>query len=289
VTFTVTISTPSITSISPTSGPVGTSVTITGANFGSTQGTSTVTFNGTAATPSSWSDTSIVAPVPSGATTGPVVVTVGGVASNGVSFTVTVVSAQSIAQTCASAQFNTTSTTCTLGNISAGDIQVAMLEISAGTPSISGCGATWTVDPWVGSVPAVALATGTGASAGSCTITFSSTTSTTLNIVAANVTSTAGIDQRGAASVLGYVSAGSPITAPSITTTQNGDLILGLFMDTDGSGGTYTAGSGYGIAVQYTQGNAIEAGVQATAGIIAPTITYNKSVHLAAATLALKP
>src|SRR5207253_7196183 len=73
-----------------TSGLVGASVTITGANFGATQGTSTVTFNGTAATPTSWSATSIVAPVPSGATTGNVVVTVGGVASNGVSFTVTV-------------------------------------------------------------------------------------------------------------------------------------------------------------------------------------------------------
>src|SRR2546429_15773 len=81
---------PSIASLNPTSGLVGASVTIAGANFGATQGTSTVTFNGTAATPTSWSATSIVAPVPSGATTGNVVVTVGGVASNGVSFTVTV-------------------------------------------------------------------------------------------------------------------------------------------------------------------------------------------------------
>jgi Bacterial Ig domain/IPT/TIG domain/Family of unknown function (DUF6298)/Putative collagen-binding domain of a collagenase len=79
---------PSITSVSPTSGKVGVPVTISGANFGTTQGTSTVKFNGVAATPSSWSATSIVAPVPSGATTGNVVVTVGGVASNGVSFTV---------------------------------------------------------------------------------------------------------------------------------------------------------------------------------------------------------
>ncbi len=79
---------PSITSLSPTSGAVGTSVTITGTNFGATQGTSTLVFNGTAATPTSWSATSIVAPAPSGATTGNVVVTVGGVASNGVSFTV---------------------------------------------------------------------------------------------------------------------------------------------------------------------------------------------------------
>src|SRR5260370_31252720 len=69
---------PSISSLSPTSGPVGTSVTITGANFGATLGTSTVTFNGKAATPTSWSATSIVVPVPTGATTGNVVVTVGG-------------------------------------------------------------------------------------------------------------------------------------------------------------------------------------------------------------------
>jgi IPT/TIG domain-containing protein/VCBS repeat protein len=88
-TFTVTSTTPSVTTLSPTSGAVGTAVTITGSNFGSTKGTSSVTFNGTVATPTSWSATSIVAPVPSGATTGNVVVTVGGVASNGQPFTVT--------------------------------------------------------------------------------------------------------------------------------------------------------------------------------------------------------
>jgi len=69
--------------LSPTSGLVGTSVTISGANFGTAQGSSTVKFNGTTATPTSWRGTSIVVPVPSGATTGNVVVTVGGVASNG--------------------------------------------------------------------------------------------------------------------------------------------------------------------------------------------------------------
>ena len=89
VSFTVTVPAPSITTLSQTSGPVGTSVIIAGANFGATQGTSTVTFNGTAGTPTMWSGTSITVPVPSGATTGNVVVTVGGVASNGMSFTVT--------------------------------------------------------------------------------------------------------------------------------------------------------------------------------------------------------
>src|SRR2546430_7487568 len=89
VSFTVTVPPPSITGLNPTSGVLGTSVTITGANFGASQGTSTVTFNGIGATPTSWSVTNIVVPVPAGATTGNLVVTVGGVASNGVSFTVT--------------------------------------------------------------------------------------------------------------------------------------------------------------------------------------------------------
>ncbi len=79
---------PNISSLSPTSGPFGTPVTISGSRFGTTQGTNTLTFNGTAGTPTSWSDTSIAAPVPTGATTGPVVVTVNGAASNGVNFTV---------------------------------------------------------------------------------------------------------------------------------------------------------------------------------------------------------
>ena len=87
VSFTV-VPAPSITSLSPTTGAVGAAVTITGTNFGSTQGSGTVSFNGTAATVSSWSVTSIAVTVPSGATTGNVVVFASGVNSNGVSFTV---------------------------------------------------------------------------------------------------------------------------------------------------------------------------------------------------------
>ena len=81
---TVTPPAPTITGLSPNSGPIGTAVTITGTNFGSSQGSSTVTFNGASAgTASSWSATSITVNIPSGATTGSVVVTVGGVVSSG--------------------------------------------------------------------------------------------------------------------------------------------------------------------------------------------------------------
>jgi len=77
-----------IQSLSPTSGLAGAFVTITGTSFGATQGSSTVSFNGKAATPTSWSATSIVVGVPAGATTGNVVVTVNSLSSNAVSFTV---------------------------------------------------------------------------------------------------------------------------------------------------------------------------------------------------------
>jgi len=47
---------PNIASVSPASGAIGTSVTINGAGFGATQGSSTITFNGVAAapTPANW-------------------------------------------------------------------------------------------------------------------------------------------------------------------------------------------------------------------------------------------
>jgi len=79
---------PAIALVTPSSGPIGATVTVAGANFGATQGTSALTFNGVPAAITSWSASSITAVVPNGATTGPVVATVQGQASNGVSFAV---------------------------------------------------------------------------------------------------------------------------------------------------------------------------------------------------------
>ena len=80
---------PELTQVSPTSGPVGTLVTLTGTGFGAAQETGVLTINGTVLTPTAWSDTSIQVPVPADATTGNVVVTVSGASSNGMNFTVT--------------------------------------------------------------------------------------------------------------------------------------------------------------------------------------------------------
>jgi len=126
---------PTITNLNPTSGAVGTSVTITGTNFGATQGSSTVTFNGTPTNPTSsanWSATSIVVPVPAGATTGNVVVTVGGVASNGVLFTVssggsfTLSAGPATVTTAAGAAGSTSSTTSTITVTPAGGFNGAI-------------------------------------------------------------------------------------------------------------------------------------------------------------------
>src|SRR5262249_41452514 len=88
VAFTVTPA-PAITSLTPATGGFGSSFTIAGTNFGLTQGNGKVTLNGVPCTVTSWGDTSIVARVPDGVTTGDVVVTAaGGVSSNGSRFQV---------------------------------------------------------------------------------------------------------------------------------------------------------------------------------------------------------
>ena len=78
---------PAITSFSPTHGVDSTAVTIAGSGF--SNGTSSVTFNGTSASFSVTGDTQINTKVPAGATTGPVkVATLGGTATSSTAFKV---------------------------------------------------------------------------------------------------------------------------------------------------------------------------------------------------------
>ena len=80
---------PTITGLSPTSGPVGTLVTIAGTGFGTAQNGSTVSLNGTGATVVGWNDVSVVARVPSGGSSGPFSVTVNENSANSSVFTIT--------------------------------------------------------------------------------------------------------------------------------------------------------------------------------------------------------
>ncbi|GAA4370932.1 hypothetical protein GCM10023185_45910 [Hymenobacter saemangeumensis] len=87
--FTVTVPAPTIASFTPASGPVGTSVNISGSNF---SGATAVRFNGTAASSFAVNSAiSITAVVPAGAGSGTLsVTTAGGTATSTASFTVTV-------------------------------------------------------------------------------------------------------------------------------------------------------------------------------------------------------
>jgi RHS repeat-associated protein len=72
-----------INTLSPSTGPVGTQVTLTGVGFGASQGTSVLSFNGQpSGSISSWSDTQIIATVPVTAASGPTIVRVNNIKSN---------------------------------------------------------------------------------------------------------------------------------------------------------------------------------------------------------------
>ncbi len=82
---TVNTAVPSVATVSPDSGKATDTITVTGTNFGTSRGTSTVAFGSTNATVYvSWSATQIKAVVPAGVASGTVnlSVTVGGKASN---------------------------------------------------------------------------------------------------------------------------------------------------------------------------------------------------------------
>src|SRR5205807_9765086 len=82
---------PVITSVSATTGSIGSQVVISGSNFGTSQGSGVVLLNDAFVTINSWSATSITVTIPTGATSGPLVVSVASSMndSNPVNFAVT--------------------------------------------------------------------------------------------------------------------------------------------------------------------------------------------------------
>jgi len=82
---------PVITAVSATTGSIGSQVVISGSGFGATQGSSAALLNGAAVTINSWSATSLTITIPTGATSGPLLVSVAPSMnnSNAVHFTVT--------------------------------------------------------------------------------------------------------------------------------------------------------------------------------------------------------
>src|SRR5215468_9253810 len=93
------VTTPKVTSVTPTSGVAGTQVTFTGTGFGSAQGSGNVWLGSTYGVVVSWSDTQVVATVASGAKSGTAQILQGGVWSDPINFTVVTPAVSSVAPT----------------------------------------------------------------------------------------------------------------------------------------------------------------------------------------------
>ena len=284
--FTVIAAAPTISNLSPSSGPVGTAVTVTGTNFGSTQGSSTVTFNGTVATPTSWSASSIVAPVPTGATSGNVVVTVGGQASNSIGFTVTAPAAISFVQVNSAnpqSPQRTVTVTYTAAQV-AGDLNVVVVGWNSSTATISSVADSAGNTYLLAVGPTVQTGTATqaiyyaknivasAANTNSVTVTFS----TTANYPDIRIAEYAGLDPSNPLDV----SAAAQDTSTSsnsgaVTTTNANDLLVGANLV---QSVTTSAGTGYTSRVITTpSGDILEDQVVATTGSYSATATISPS------------
>jgi hypothetical protein len=243
---------PNVTSVNPTSGLVGSSVTITGTNFGATQGNSKVTLNGISAPITAWSSTSISTQVPSGATSGPVVVTVGGLASNGVNFTV--LSSGSGTSTLALVQHaskdagTSSSTTLAFASSNAGGNWIAV-AVRAGSTGEAFTVSDSRANTYRKAVQLNETVDGTSLAiyyaeniaGGANTVSVSDNISGTLRLAIfeySGVATANSLDISGSA----HGSGGSP-SSGNVTTTASGDLLLGAF--TTGDPETFTAGGGY--------------------------------------------
>lgn len=246
---------PGVTSLSPTSGPVGLVVTIAGTNFGATQGASTVSFNGIPASPISWSAASIAVPVPYGATTGNVVVTVGGQASNSTAFTVTTPGSSTVAyvnsKNCATASTCTTS-----WNVTAGNILMVMYydrNSDAGGNITDGQGNSYTSVKYVGNYDANLTLYGTTLASGGAPLTVSSSGGHTQMVLAEFQGVSLVIDgsvAQGSSSGTAVCPNGGPLTV----TTSASDLLVSVLVEgttagsTTYSSGTQALGLGSGTA-----------------------------------------
>ena len=286
VLFTVTPA-PSISNLTPNFGPIGTSVTVNGANFGATQGTSTLSFNGTLATPTSWNASSIVAPVPTGATSGNVIVSESGVPSNGVNFTVTSGSGNIalVQHTSLDAGTTALASLAFASNNAAGNwiavcIRAGLSNSQVFTVSDSN-GNTYKQAfqrGMVGSAVTFAIYYAENIKGGANTVTVSDTVSGPLRIAILEYSGVATTNSLDAFPV----SAEGTSTTPNsgvLMTGANGDLQLAMVITANS--GTFTAGSGYTIQdfvpAEPNTKMITETQIQPTAGTASATATLAAS------------
>src|SRR5438309_1584293 len=225
---------PLITNFTPTSGPVGASVNIGGTNF---TGATAVTFNGIAASFTVTSDTAIQAPVPTGATTGPLSVTAPGGRATSVA-TFTVLSAPTI-----------TSFTPTSGQVGTG-VTISGASFTAATAvrfngiaanfSVISDAAIYTIVPTGATTGPLSVTTpqGTATSASSFTVTASAPTLSSLSLSPTSVTG--GSSSTGTVTLSGPAPSGGAVVALSSSNTSVATVPASVTVPGNATSATFT-------------------------------------------------
>jgi endoglucanase len=274
--------TPAIASVSPTSGAVGTSVTISGSNFGNSQGTSTVRIGNTNATVTAWNASSISATVPNiAAGAASVVVTVNGVASNAATFTVGTAPQPdySIARTPASLSVNRgASGTVSITITRVGGFTGSVAFSASGLPA--GVTATFSPQSTTGNSTTLTLAASSTATLGAATVTLTASNAAAGNETATVALTVASAPGGGSATITGAVTSNSPWFAEEQVRINHTAAITALTV-------TITVArnpSGLAVGGQYnTVGGQITQSSSTTSTQLIYTFTLNSGQTLAAA------
>jgi RHS repeat-associated protein len=213
---------PAVTALSPSSGPVGTVVTITGRGF--VPGATHVAFNGVAATAAAVTPTTLSAAVPPAAGSGPVTVTTpGGDATSAESFTVTTTQDFTLLAVPAAIQLLAgTSATCTVSVI---DVGGSHPFTTLATLSVTGlpAGVTGTFAPTAtvggGQLRTLTLTAASGAPAVATTLSLAATATVDGSSVTRNATVGLTIVPGGRTAALGQVTLvdGTPLEGVRFT------------------------------------------------------------------------
>ena len=295
-------SAPTITSYSPSSGPVSQVVGITGLNFFSS---TSVKFNGVSSTFTVNNNGSITATVPAGATTGPVAITNSVGTTTGSNFTVTPAPNLSITKTASAATVPTSSPityTLTINNVGAGpanDVTVTD-TLPAGTTltSITETGWTCTGNPAItctlDSPPFAAAASSTitidiTAPSSGTTVTNTATVSTTTpDSNAANNTSSVSV---GVVGCPGTPAITAPVTVCASSTGHTASTPVV-------PGGTYLWSITNGTIVGSNTGNVVNFDASTTNPITlsvdvfvtsCPTVSNSATVNVSTPTATITP
>ena len=241
---------PTITSFTPASGPVGTSVTIIGTNF---TGVTAVKIGGTAATFTVYGTTKVVGKVAAGTATGTITVTAAGTATSSASFTVTGTTAPTITSFTPASGPVGTSVTITgtnftsVSGVSFGGVAAVTFatnsatQITATVPSGAASGTVKVSTPG-GTVSSTTSFTVTAA--GIPTITGFTPTSgpagTVVTITGARFTGVLGVAFGGAAATTFTANSGTQITATVPPGAVTGQIIVTAPNGVAISSGNYT-------------------------------------------------